>query len=170
MYLFNIRGNKLNSQYWMWAKGGLVANGLCNTTWWFYGTCYYISIHKGSCRDKVRRQKGKRQELSGTRLDRLAKGAFMKIGSMAWDVWIHTCSHGFLGCGYSFEGFHGCIAMVFLLNNKWWWMLLEARFFSQWGFPTIYLVSQFFCGYVVYSLACGFQLHICWDLLWVMWK
>ena len=31
----------------------------------------------------------------------------------------------------------------FLLNNTWWWMLLEARFFPQWGFPRVYLVSHF---------------------------
>ena len=97
---------------------GKVAHGLCNTTWWFCGTCYYISNHKGSywC-DKKQRQK--RQESSGTKLDRLAKGAFVKVGSMAWDVWIHAWSHGLLGGGYSFEGFHGYIAMVFLLNNTW---------------------------------------------------
>ena len=83
------------------------------------------------------------QELSKTRLDRLAKGAFVKVGSMAWDVWIHTCSHRFLGCGYDFEGFHGCIAMVFLLNNTWWWILLEVGFFPQWGFSKVYLMSQF---------------------------
>ena len=43
----------------------------------------------------------------------------MKVGSVAWDVWIHACSHGLLGCRYGFEGFHGFIAMVFLLNNAW---------------------------------------------------
>ena len=68
-------------------------------------------------REKV---KGKKlQELGGTRLDRLSKGKFMKVGSMAWDVWIHACSHGLLGSGYDFEGFHGFIAVVFLLNNTW---------------------------------------------------
>ena len=61
-------------------------------------------------------------------------------------VWTHACSHGFHGCGYGFKGFHGCIAMVFLLNNIWWWMLLEAIFFLQWGSPKVYLVSQFFVG------------------------
>jgi len=61
----------------------------------------------------MRSQKGKMKDLSGTRLDRLAKGAFVKVGSMAWDVWIHAFSHGFLGCGYGIEGFHGCISMVF---------------------------------------------------------
>ena len=98
----------------------VLAHGLCNTTWWFCGTCYYINSHKGSCRDKrkkAKRQKGK--ELSEKRLDRLGKGAFVKVGSMTWDVWIHACSHGLLGCGYDFEGFHGCIAIVFLLNNTW---------------------------------------------------
>ena len=55
---------------------------------------------------------GKRKESSGTRLDKLAKGAFVKVRSMTWDVWIHVCSHGFLGCAYGFEYFHGCIAMV----------------------------------------------------------
>ena len=64
-------------------------------------------------------------------LDRLAKGAFMKVRSMAWDVWIHACLHGLLGSGYGFEGFHGCTTMVFLLNNTWSWMLLEAGFFPQ---------------------------------------
>ena len=59
------------------------------------------------------------QELSGRRLNRLAKGEFVKVGSMAWDVWIHACSHEFLSCGYFFEGFHGCIAMVFVMNNTW---------------------------------------------------
>ena len=58
----------------------------------------------------------KMQESSMTRLDRLAKGAFV---SMAWDVWIHACSYGLLNGGYGFEGLHGCIAMVFLLNNTW---------------------------------------------------
>ena len=53
------------------------------------------------------------QELSRIRLDKLAKGAFVKVGSMAWDVRIHACSHGLLGGGYGFEGLHGCIAMVF---------------------------------------------------------
>ena len=71
---------------------------------------------KKSRNDKERQ---KRQELSRTRLDRLAKGAFVKVGSMAWDVWIHACSHSLLGGGYGYEGFHGCIAMVFLLNNTW---------------------------------------------------
>ena len=89
----------------------VLAHGLCNTTWWFCGTCYYISSRKGSCWcDKKKR---KRQELSGTKLDKLANGAFVKVGSMAWDVWIHACSHGLLGSGHGFEGFHGCIAMVF---------------------------------------------------------
>ena len=55
----------------------------------------------------------KRQESSETRLDRLAKGAFVKVGSMAWDVWIYACSHGFLNGGYGFEGFHDCIVVVF---------------------------------------------------------
>ena len=88
----------------------VLAHSLCNTTWWFCGTFYYISSHKGSY---TKKKKGKKQESSGTRLDRLAKGAFVKVGSMAWDVWIHACSHRLLGCGYGFEGFHGCIAMVF---------------------------------------------------------
>ena len=61
------------------------------------------------------RQKGK--ESSRIRLDKLAKGAFVKVESMAWDVRIHACSHGLLGCGYGFEYFHGCIEMMFLLNN-----------------------------------------------------
>ena len=60
---------------------------------------------------RIRRQK--RKESTGTRLDRLAKGTFMKYGSTTWDVWIHTCSHGLLGYGYGIEGFHGCIAIVF---------------------------------------------------------
>ena len=55
----------------------------------------------------------KEKESSRTRLDRLAKGSFVKVGSMTWDVWIHGCSYGFLGCGYGFEGFHGCIAIMF---------------------------------------------------------
>ena len=37
----------------------------------------------------------------------------MKVGSMAWDVWIHACSHSLLDGGYGYEGFHACIAMVF---------------------------------------------------------
>ena len=130
-----------------WVRYHIVlVHGLCNTTWWFCGTCYYISNHKGSC-CRVRRQKEKRQDLSRTRLDRLAKGAFVKVGSMAWDVWIHTCSHSLLNGIYGFEIFHSCIAMVFFLNNTWWWMLLEVGFFfPQWGFPRVYLVSHF-CGY-----------------------
>ena len=44
------------------------------------------------------------------------RGAFVKVRIMAWDVWIHACSHEFLGCGYEFEGFHGCIAMVFFVK------------------------------------------------------
>ena len=64
--------------------------------------------------DVTRQKKGK--ESSGKRLDRLAKGAFVKVGSMAWDVCIHACSHGLLGCGYDIEGFHGCIATIFIAN------------------------------------------------------
>ena len=67
----------------------------------------------------VRRQKGNRKESSLTRLDMLANRAFMKVGSMAWDVLIHACSYELLGCGCDSEGFHGCIAMMFLLNNTW---------------------------------------------------
>ena len=61
----------------------------------------------------------KGKELRRKRLDMLAKGAFVKVGRMVWDVWIHACSHGLFGCGYGFEGFHGYIAMVFLFNNTW---------------------------------------------------
>ena len=43
----------------------------------------------------------------------------MKVGSIAWDVWIHAYSHGFLGSGYSFEGFHCCIAMVIDASGGW---------------------------------------------------
>ena len=38
---------------------------------------------------------------------------------MTWDLWIHACSHGLLGCGYGFEGFHGCIAMVMDVFGCW---------------------------------------------------
>ena len=72
----------------------VLAHGLCNTTWWFCGTCYYISSHKGSC------CKGGKARVEQERLDRLAKGAFVKVRSMAWDVWIHACSHRLLGGGY----------------------------------------------------------------------
>ena len=65
----------------------------------------------------IRGKKGK--ESSETRPDRLAKGAFMKVRSMAWDVWIHARSHRLVGSGYGFESFHGCIEMVFFLNNTW---------------------------------------------------
>ena len=65
------------------------------------------------------KERQKRKESSGKRFDKLAKGAFVKVRSMAWDVWIHACSHEFLGGGYGYEGYHGCIAMVFLLNNTW---------------------------------------------------
>ena len=51
----------------------------------------------------MRREKGKRKDSSGTRLDKLSKGAFVKVGSMAWDVWIHACSHILLGCGYGIK-------------------------------------------------------------------
>ena len=88
----------------------VLAHGLCNTTWWFCGTCYYISSHKGSCCS------GEKARVEQERLDRLAKGAFVKVRSMAWDVWIHACSHSFLGGGYGHEGFHGCIAMVFFVE------------------------------------------------------
>ena len=60
---------------------------------------------------RIRRKKGK--ELSGTRLDKLAKEEFVKLGSMAWDMWIYACSHRLLGYGYDIEDFHGCIAKVF---------------------------------------------------------
>ena len=94
----------------------VLAHGLCNMTMWFCGILYYISSHKGSCRDK---KKEKRQESSKIRLDKLAKGAFVKVGSMTWDVWIHVCSHGLFGCDYGFEGFHGCTAIMDFLNNTW---------------------------------------------------
>ena len=60
----------------------------------------------------VRGKNEKGKESSRTRLERLTKGAFVKDGSMAWDVSIHACSHGLLGCDYGFEGFHCCITMV----------------------------------------------------------
>ena len=98
----------------------VLAHGLCNIMWWFCGTFYYISSHKGSCWcEKGEDKREKKQELSRTRLDRLANGTFVKVGNMTWNVWIHVYSHGLLGCGYGFEDFHGCIAMVFLLNNTW---------------------------------------------------
>ena len=68
---------------------------------------------------KSEKKKGKGKGSSKTKLDRLAKGAFVKVRSMAWDVWIRAFSHRLLDCGYGFEGFHGYIAMVFLLNNTW---------------------------------------------------
>ena len=92
----------------------ILAHGLCNTTWWFCGTFYYISRHQHSCQDKEKTKEKEVKESSGTRLERLAKGAFVKVGSMAWDVWIHASSHGFLVCGYDIEGFYGCIEMVFV--------------------------------------------------------
>ncbi|MFA1084096.1 hypothetical protein, partial [Klebsiella pneumoniae] len=61
-------------------------------------------------------EKDKKKESSGTRLDKLAKGAFVKVGSMAWDVWIHACSHGLLGSSYGFKDFHGCIATMFFVE------------------------------------------------------
>ena len=100
----------------------VLAHGLYNTTCWFCGTFYYIRSQKGSCWcERVRKRRRKKmKESSGTRFDRLAKGAFVKVESIAWDVWIHACSHKFLNCGYGFEGFHGCIVMVFFfLNNTW---------------------------------------------------
>ena len=57
--------------------------------------------------------------MSETGLDRLVKRAFVKVGSMAGDVWIHDYSHGLFGSGYGFEDFHGYIAMVFFLNSTW---------------------------------------------------
>ena len=96
----------------------ILAHSLCNTTWWICETFYYISSHKGSCWCKKRKVE-KEKESRGTRLERLAKRAFLKVRGMSWDVWIHACSHRFLGCGYGIEGFHGCIVMVFLLNNTW---------------------------------------------------
>ena len=59
------------------------------------------------------RSEKKKGKSSRTRLDRLDKVKYMKVGSMAWDVLIHACSHGLLGGGYGFEGFHGCNVMVF---------------------------------------------------------
>ena len=67
----------------------------------------------------MEKKKGKRKELSTTSLDRLVKGAFVKVGSITWDVQIDTFSHGLFGCGYSFEGFLYCIAIIFLLKNTW---------------------------------------------------
>ena len=64
----------------------------------------------------------------------------MKVGRMAWDVWIHACSHGLFGGGYGYEGFHGCIAMVFLLNNTW---VMDA--FGSWVFPSM----RVFLGYIL---------------------
>ena len=105
-----------------------------------------------------------------TRLDRLVKETFVKIGSMAWDVRIHACSHGFLGCGYRIDGFHGFIAMVFLLNNTWWWMFLEVGLFSlNEGFPG-YILCHIFVGMLSIFLHVDFNSIFILDLLWVMWK
>ena len=63
----------------------------------------------------------------------------MKLGSMDWDVWIHACSHGFLGGGHGFESLHGCIVMVFLLNN----MVVDA--FGGWVFPSMRVSKGISC-------------------------
>ena len=87
---------------------------MCNT--------HYVNNALPLSDDLMENQEDKRQRgknSSRPRLDRLAKGEFVKVRSMAWGVWIHACSYRFLGSGYGFEGFHGCIAKVFLLNNTW---------------------------------------------------
>ena len=120
----------------------VLAHGLCNTTWWFCGTCYYISSHKGSCciskwrrrSDKWQGEDKKKARVEQERLDRLAKGAFVKVRSMAWDVWIHACSHSLLSGGYDHEVFHGCIAMVFLLNNTWVEEVIRLSRLADWVF------------------------------------
>ena len=47
-------------------------------------------------KDKKKGKKGKRKkgkESWRKRVERLANRAFVKVGSMAWDVWIHVYSY-----------------------------------------------------------------------------
>ena len=100
--------------------------------------------------------------------DMITKGAFVEVGSMTWDVWIHACSHGLLGCGYGFEGFHGCITMIFLLNNKSDGSCFCRLAFSlSEGFPR-HILYQIFMGML--SILLRFNCIFILDLLWVMWK
>lgn len=41
--------------------------------------------------------------------------AFVEVGSMAWDVLLHACSHGVLIDGWVSEAFHSCIVIDILL-------------------------------------------------------
>ena len=144
----------------------VLGHGLCNTTWWFYGTCYYISSQKGSFCDKKKR---KRQESSRKRLDRLAKGAFFKVGSMEWDVWIHACSHIFLGCGYRFEGFHDYMQWYFYWMVNGYGCFWRLGFSLNEGFPG-YILCHFFVGMLSILLHVDFNSIFILDLWWVMWK
>jgi hypothetical protein len=54
----------------------------------FVRACFYKSNHKSSCCLRVR-------EVG--HFEKLALVGICGSSSMAWDVWIHACSHGFLG-------------------------------------------------------------------------
>ena len=75
---------------------------------------------------------------------------------MTWDVWIHACSHELLGSGYGFEGFHGCIAMVFFVER---YMVMDT--FGGWIFPSM-RVSQ--------GISCVTILWVCclFSYMWIL--
>ena len=104
------------------------------------------------------------KESSSTRLDRLAKGAFVKVGSMTWDVCIHACSHGLLGCGYDFEAFHSCIAIIFC-----WIIHDDGCFWTLSFFPSMRVSQGISCVTIFWvcflfscmwlSIECLFQIY-----------
>ena len=58
----------------------------------------------------------------------------------------------------------------FLLNNTWWWMLLEVGFLSSMRVSQGISCITFFVGMLSILLHVNFDCIFILDLLWVMWK
>ena len=108
----------------------------------------------------VTRRRQKRQESSRTRLDKLAKEHLWRLEAwhgMCGFMLVHVdCLVVAMALKASMVVLEWCSCWIIHGDGFFW----RLGIFPQWGFPKVYLVSHF-CGCVVYSLACGFQLHIC---------
>jgi len=80
---------------------------------------------------------------------------------MAWDVWIHTCSHRLLIFGYGSEAFHATYIVIDAFRG---WLFPSMRVFQGISCVTI------FVGMLSILLHVNFNCIFILDLLWVMWK
>ena len=107
--------------------------------------------------------------MSRTRLNRLAKGAFVKVGSMIWMCGFMLIHMDCLVVAMDFMASMVVLQWVFCLiihGDGCFWRL---GFSLNEGFPG-YILCHNFCGYVVYSLACGFIIEYLFQIYYGLCK